>query len=74
MGRTACTEPQCLYKGALYLLLTSKFQMNLLSPLTVSTDYEVTMREFLFPDMAPRTADGTAHSNHRETLKWHWSH
>jgi len=21
MGRTACTEPQCLYKGALYLLL-----------------------------------------------------
>jgi len=23
MGRTACTEPQCLYKGALYLLLTA---------------------------------------------------
>jgi len=22
MGRTACTEPQCLYKGALYLTLT----------------------------------------------------
>jgi len=22
MGRTACTEPQCLYKGALYLLFT----------------------------------------------------
>jgi len=21
MGRTACTEPQCLYKGALYLAL-----------------------------------------------------
>ena len=21
MGRTACTEPQCLYKGTLYLLL-----------------------------------------------------
>jgi hypothetical protein len=21
MGLTACTEPQCLYKGALYLLL-----------------------------------------------------
>jgi hypothetical protein len=20
MGRTACTKPQCLYKGALYLL------------------------------------------------------
>jgi len=22
MGRTACTEPQCLYKGALYLYLS----------------------------------------------------
>ena len=22
MGRTACTEPQCLYKGDLYLYLT----------------------------------------------------
>jgi hypothetical protein len=22
MGRTTCTEPQCLYKGALYLYLT----------------------------------------------------
>ena len=22
MGRTACTEPQCLYKGTAYLLLT----------------------------------------------------
>ena len=22
MGRTACTEPQCLYKGAIYLFLT----------------------------------------------------
>jgi len=24
MGRTACTEPQCLYKGDLYLYLTMK--------------------------------------------------
>ena len=23
MGRTACTEPQCLYKGALYLYIAS---------------------------------------------------
>ena len=22
MGRTACTEPQCLYKGALYLFIS----------------------------------------------------
>ena len=29
MGRTACTEPQCLYKGALYLLrLTYYIQYN----------------------------------------------
>jgi len=25
MGRTACTEPQCLYKGALYLYLYTTF-------------------------------------------------
>jgi len=25
MGRTACTEPQCLYKGALYLLVLSRY-------------------------------------------------
>ena len=24
MGRTACTEPQCLYKGELYLYLLNK--------------------------------------------------
>jgi hypothetical protein len=24
MGRTACTEPQCLYKGALYLFLLAE--------------------------------------------------
>ena len=26
MGRTACTEPQCLYKGALYLFTFSNFR------------------------------------------------
>jgi hypothetical protein len=25
MGRTACTDPQCLYKGALYLFLLITF-------------------------------------------------
>jgi hypothetical protein len=25
MDRTACTEPQCLYKGALYLYLTEEY-------------------------------------------------
>jgi len=34
MGRTACTESQCLYKGALYLYLTStmRFFSSFLSP------------------------------------------
>jgi len=26
MGRTACTEPQCLYKGALYLIENPSIQ------------------------------------------------
>ena len=30
MGRTACTEPQCLYKGALYLYL--RVELYLYSP------------------------------------------
>ena len=29
MGRTACTEPQCLYKGALYLTLTSHLALRM---------------------------------------------
>ena len=34
MGRTACTEPQCLYKGALYLYLPTvkSFQMKAAYP------------------------------------------
>ena len=28
MGCTACTEPQCLYKGALYLFFTLQFQIS----------------------------------------------
>jgi hypothetical protein len=28
MGRTACTEPQCLYKGALYLYITFVLHSN----------------------------------------------
>ena len=31
VGRTACTEPQCLYKGALYLYLT--VELYLYSPM-----------------------------------------
>jgi len=29
MGHTACTEPQCLYKGALYLYLIVEYFINL---------------------------------------------
>ena len=39
MGRTACTESQCLYKGALYLTLPI-FSENLGSP-KLLTDYVV---------------------------------
>jgi len=28
MGRTACTEPQCLYKGDLYLFFTLQVELN----------------------------------------------
>jgi len=28
MGRTACTEPQCLYKGALYLFMQEPVFMS----------------------------------------------
>jgi len=31
MGRTACTEPQCLYKGSLYLYL--RVEKYLYSPM-----------------------------------------
>jgi len=31
MGRTACTEPQCLYKGALYLTLLISLSVRVLS-------------------------------------------
>ena len=27
MGRTACTEPQCLYKGELYLYLRAEIDL-----------------------------------------------
>jgi hypothetical protein len=29
MGRTACTEPQCLYKGALYLIVLFNDTVNI---------------------------------------------
>jgi len=38
IGRTACTEPQCLYKGALYLLYCLYPFAELENPLEVSPD------------------------------------
>jgi len=32
IGRTACTEPQCLYKGALYLTFTSMILLTKSDP------------------------------------------
>jgi len=29
MGRTACTEPQCLYKGTLYLYLLTDLYLRI---------------------------------------------
>jgi len=37
MGRTACTEPQCLYKGALYLFFYCVITTNLLQTPSVSS-------------------------------------
>jgi len=34
MGRTACTEPQCVYKGALYLYLYLTFAFVTLNVFT----------------------------------------
>jgi len=38
MSRTACAEPQCLYKGALYLLFTKEY-----FPISVNS-YQATLR------------------------------
>ena len=35
LGRTACTEPQCLYKGALYLFLPTEIYLSVLNKKTL---------------------------------------
>jgi hypothetical protein len=50
MGRTACTEPQCLYKGALYLTFLPIFKNGLTKDIINSKHYadyatDVSMRE-----------------------------
>jgi len=50
MGRTACTEPQCLYKGALYLLPISLFlnTLSICSSLNVNWLFTWLVSYFLF--------------------------
>jgi len=46
MGRTACTEPQCLYKGALYFFFTPILFLLLYALTTLLSDiYQHTMLE-----------------------------
>ena len=57
MGRTACTEPQCLYKGALYLFYFTGWKVRGSNPggdeifLTRQAQLAsyIMGREFLFP-------------------------
>jgi len=37
MGRTACTEPQCLYKGTLYFTLLPSICLRLLARLPLTS-------------------------------------
>jgi len=48
MGRTACTEPQCLYKGALYLfyLAESSFEVQHHSLLAYIYGYSLHRQSF----------------------------
>ena len=65
MGRTACTEPQCLYEGALYLLLPT-LQISLLPPSSGQNifvpQYSYYRRVLFFPEvggnMFLRSGDG----------------
>ena len=43
MGRTACTESQCLYKGALYLYITKELVQN------NAPDWQLTAEHFKTP-------------------------
>jgi hypothetical protein len=49
IGCTACTEPQCLYKGVLYLYLTFKGKGKVI-PLQASTGPECS-RRLRLPDV-----------------------
>jgi hypothetical protein len=55
MGRTACTEPQCLYKGALYLYLIDAeitlplpIELNILHSLEGQREHSV---QYIYPKL-----------------------
>jgi hypothetical protein len=51
MGRTACTEPQCLYKGDLYLYLT--VALSLSSPYGPYDLYRASVELYLYSPYGP---------------------
>jgi hypothetical protein len=51
MGRTACTEPQCLYKGALYHYLT--VELYIYSPYGPYGLYRASVELYLYSPYGP---------------------
>ena len=50
MGRTTCTEPQCLYKGALYLFYLLKYTF-LPAPANLLLDQGHILQSMVFNDL-----------------------
>jgi len=46
MGRTACTESQCLYKGALYYTFLPHCLLSLLNPKTYFMYHQFNFQQF----------------------------
>jgi hypothetical protein len=71
MGRTACTEPQCLYKGALYLYLYRQFFRKI-----VKKEYQMGTRKFCQANVEEReqcndlVVDGRLTSTCNYTFGW----
>jgi hypothetical protein len=69
MGRTVCTEPQCLYKGALYLYLT--VELYLYSPMgrTACTEPQCQYKGDHYPFLCWITAEPEWRSRCSEQLQ-----
>jgi len=55
MGRTACTEPQCLYEGDLYLFLLLNKKYYPVHPLSCIS------KEILTPEKEDKTVTSTGY-------------